>query len=144
MDIQLSVQDIADQVKVINTRLKALEYYFTFFKTEITGERLICSLDHRGLKEDDCHFESWRFNFDGDYNDHDSIGHMFVEINDFISNMPTGDNLKKRSLVRLLEEVKLRTEDLDINVDIVNPFITIMNELATNAITHRKSTEIAA
>tara|TARA_R100001126_G_scaffold87630_2_gene56376 strand:+ start:296 stop:718 length:423 start_codon:yes stop_codon:yes gene_type:complete len=140
MDIQL----IADQVKIINTRLEALEYYYTYFTTDITEKYLRCTLSHRGLKDDDCQFESWTFNFDGDYNDHDSIGHMFVEINDSISNMPTGDNLKKRSLVRLLEEVKLRTEDLDINVDIVNPFITIMNELATNAITHRKSTEIAA
>jgi len=139
MDINL----IADQIKIINTRLAALEYDKTYFRTEITEEHLRCSLDSKGLKTDDYQFQSWTFKFDGDY-DYYTIGAMFVSINEFISNMPTGDNLKKHSLVRKLEEVKLMTEDLDIDIEIVNPFIAIMDKLATNAITHRKSAEIAA
>ena len=135
MDIQL----IADNVKVINTRLEALEYHSTDFRTIITGERLRCCLDHKGVEGDKWQFESWRFNFDGDYNNYNTINDMFIDINEFIGNMPTGDNLKKQSLVRKLEEVKLMTEDLNVDIDIVNPFIAIMDKLATNAITHRKA-----
>ena len=135
MDIQL----IANQFAIIDTRLQALEYDRTYFKTEITGERLRCSLDYKGLKNEDWQYERWTFNFDGDFNDYDTISDMFFGINEFISNMPIGDDLKKQSLVRKLEEVKLMTEDLDIDVEIVNPFIAIMDKLATNAITHRKA-----
>ena len=133
MDINL----IADQIKIINTRLAALEYDKTYFRTEITEEHLRCSLDSKGLKTDDYQFQSWTFKFDGDY-DYYTIGAMFVSINEFISNMPRGDTLKQQLLVRKMEDAARVAEELNIDVDFVNPLVAIMEKLATNAITHRQ------
>ena len=134
MDIKI----IADQIKAINTRLKDLEYDWALFEAELTGEKIRCKLYHRGLAIDDARTEYWTFNFDGEYNLDEDLCGMFFGINEFISNMPRGDTLKQQLLVRKMEDAARIAEELNIDVDFVNPLVAIMEKLATNAITHRQ------
>ena len=82
--------------------------------------------------------ETWRFNFDGDYNLQDNLTQVTEAILNFIQNLPTGDTLKQQDMVRLFEKGKRLAEELGIDGDFINPLVGIMEKLATNAVTYRK------
>jgi len=134
MDIKLFADNISD----LNHKLQQTNYDWTCLETELFEDKVRCKLFYRGLVADLSKTETWTFNFDGEYNLHDNIEGMITSIWDFVNNLPTGDSLKKQALVRKMEDAARIAEELNINLDFVNPLVAMMEALATNAITHRQ------
>lgn len=63
---------------------------------------------------------------------------FFAEAQKRIAAMPTVREALIKAFVNSLEELKSKAEDLELDVDFVNPLTAIMAKLATNAITHQK------
>jgi hypothetical protein len=143
--MDITVLRLSDEVSEINRALRNLNYDWTDFNCNVEGDgtgfdaqHVRFQLYYRGLSSSEHMSETWRFNFDGDYNLQDNLTQVTEAILDFIQNLPTGDTLKQQDMVRLFEKGKRLAEELGIDGDFINPLVGIMEKLATNAITHRK------
>ena len=63
---------------------------------------------------------------------------FFAEAQKRVAKMGTVREAKIKEFVNSLEALKSKAQDLEIDVDFVNPLTAIMAKLATNAITHQK------
>ena len=143
--MDITVLKLSDEVSEINRALRNLNYDWTDFDCRVEGDgtgfdaqHVRFQLYYRGLPSSEHMSETWRFNFDGDYNLQDNLTQVTEAILEFIQNLPTGDTLKQQDMVRLFEKGKRLAEELGIDGDFINPLVGIMEKLATNAITHRK------
>ena len=63
----------------------------------------------------------------------------FAKAQAMIAELPTVREALIKEFVNQIEELKVRAEDLEVDVDFVNPLAELMKKLATNALTHIKS-----
>ena len=63
----------------------------------------------------------------------------FMKAQAMIAELPTVREALIKEFVNQIEELKVRAEDLEVDVDFVNPLAELMKKLATNALTHIKS-----
>lgn len=63
----------------------------------------------------------------------------FAKAQALIAEMPTVREARIKEFVNQVEELKSLAEDLEVDVDFVNPLAELMKKLATNALTHIKS-----
>lgn len=63
----------------------------------------------------------------------------FAKAQAIIKGLPTVREALIKEFVNQIEELKVRAEDLEVDVDFVNPLAELMKKLATNALTHIKS-----
>lgn len=143
--MDITVLRLSDEVSEINRALRLLNYDWTGFECMVEGDGtgfdaqcVRFKLYYRGLHMSDSKTETWKFNFDGEYNLQDNLHQVTEAILEFIQNLPTGDTLKQQHMVRLFEQGGRLAEELGIDEDFINPLVGIMEKLATNAITHRK------
>ena len=63
----------------------------------------------------------------------------FAKAQSIIAALPTVREARIKEFVNQVEELKSLAEDLEVDVDFVNPLAELMKKLATNALTHIKS-----
>ncbi len=63
----------------------------------------------------------------------------FAKAQSMIAALPTVREARIKEFVNQVEELKSLAEDLEVDVDFVNPLAELMKKLATNALTHIKS-----
>ena len=63
----------------------------------------------------------------------------FMKAQSMIAELPTVREARIKEFVNQVEELKSLAEDLEVDVDFVNPLAELMKKLATNALTHIKS-----
>ena len=149
--MDITVLRLSDEISEINRALRNLNYDWADFDCMVEGDgtgfdaqHVRFKLYYRGLSTSDSKTETWKFNFDGEYNLQDNLHQVTEAILDFIQNLPTGDTLKQQHMVRIFEQGGRLAEELGIDEDFINPLVGIMEKLATNAITHRNVVEYKA
>ena len=145
LNMDITVLKLSDEVSEINRALRNLNYDWADFDCMIEGDgtgfdaqHVRFKLYYRGLPTSDSKTETWKCNFDGEYNLQDNLHQVTEAILDFVQNLPTGDTLNQQHMVRLFEQGGRLAEELGIDGDFINPLVGIMEKLATNVITHRK------
>lgn len=63
----------------------------------------------------------------------------FMKAQSMVAALPTVREARIKEFVNQVEELKSLAEDLEVDVDFVNPLAELMKKLATNALTHIKS-----
>ena len=120
------------------SRLQELDYYSAYVECEVGANKFRITV--RTCDHQDAHYnhESFTFHTDGSYNTVDTARELLEQVNEYITNLPTGQDVTKQRLTRTIEAAREMAEELDIDEVFMNPLIDMMKALASNAITHRK------
>ena len=120
------------------SRLQELDYYSAYVECEVYADKIRISVRTCAGISDDYNHESFTFHTDGSYNTVDTERELLEQVDEYITNLPTGQDITKQRLTRTIEAARKMAEELDIDEVFMNPLIDMMKALASNAITHRK------
>ena len=120
------------------SRLQELDYYSAYVECEVYSVRFRISVRTCAHEYGDYHHETFTFWTDGSYNTVDTARDLLEQVDEYITNLPTGQDVTKQRLTRTIEAARKMADELDIDEVFMNPLIDMMKALASNAITHRK------
>lgn len=120
------------------SRLQELDYYSAYVECEVSSDKFRISVRTCAHMDDDYNHESFTFYTDGNYNTVDTERELLNQVDEYITNLPTGQDITKQRLTRTIEAARKMADELDIDEAFLNPLIDMMKALASNAITHRK------
>ena len=121
------------------SRLEELDYYGTGVECEVYADKIRFSVRTCAHLDDDYKYESFTFwTDDGSYNTVDTERELLEQVDEYITNLPTGQDVTKQRLTCTIEAARKMADELDIDEVFMNPLIDMMKALASNAITDRK------
>ena len=120
------------------SRLQELDYYSAYVECEVYADKIRISVRTCDHQDENYNHESFTFHTDGSYNTVDTERELLEQVDEYITNLPTGQDITKQRLTRTIEAARKMAEELDIDEVFMNPLIDMMKALASNAITHRK------
>ena len=121
------------------SRLEELDYYGTGVECEVYADKIRFSVRTCAHLDDDYKYESFTFwTDDGSYNTVDTERELLEQVDEYITNLPTGMDVTKQRFIRTCEDARKLAAELDLDDEYVNPIFALAKKIASNIITHRK------
>ena len=120
------------------SRLEELDYYGTHVECEVYADKIRLSVKTCAHEDDLYKYESFTFWTDGSYNTVDTARDLLEQVDEYITNLPTGIDITKQRFIRTCEDARKLATELDLDDEYVNPIFALAKKIASNIITHRK------
>lgn len=120
------------------SRLEELDYYSAYVECEVFSDRIRISVRTCAHQDDNYSHESFTFHTDGSYNTVDTERELLEQVDEYITNLPTGIDVTKQRFIRTCEDARKLATELDLDDEYVNPIFALAKKIASNIITHRK------
>ena len=134
----INLSTLQCQMSSFEKQLEALDYYSAFVECEVFSDRFRISVRTCAGIRDDYNHESFTFNTDGSYNTVDTERELLEQVDEYITNLPTGVDLTKQRCIRTCEDARKLAAELDLDDEYVNPIFALAKKIASNILTHRK------
>lgn len=119
-------------------QLEALDYYSAYAECEVFADKFRISVRTCAGIKDDYNHESFTFHSEGDYNTVDTERELLNQVGEYITNLPTGQDVTKQRFIRTCEDARKLAAELDLDEDYINPIFALAKKIASNILTHRK------
>ena len=137
----INLSTLQCQMSSFEKQLEALDYYSAYVECEVFADKIRISVRTCATIKDDYHHESFTFWTDGNYNTIENIDterELLHQVGEYITNLPTGQDVTKQRFIRTCEEARKLAAELDLDDEYVNPIFALAKKIASNILTHRK------
>ena len=134
----INLSTIQCHMSSFESRLQELDYYSAYVECEVHSVRFRISVRTCPHEYGDYHHETFTFWTDGSYNTVDTARDLLEQVDEYITNLPTGIDITKQRFIRTCEDARKLATELDLDDEYVNPIFALAKKIASNIITHRK------